>query len=148
MSLKWRSTAGPMGIVRSSAPSFAASFAALPRVRRLVPKPGIVTAQMKGGGSPSSTHVFAQTRSASVESSPPETPTTSRFAPVCSMRLASPAVWMLKISWQRSDRTAASEGTKGRGASRAWRRSGDSGAAGSGTRVTVAADAASLKLVQ
>ena len=51
---------------------------------------------------PSRSHVLTATSSASVESSPPETPMFSGVpAGSCSIRLASPAHWMPKISAQR-----------------------------------------------
>ena len=44
--------------------------------------------------------------------------------PVCSSRLASPAVWIAKISWQRSSSVAGSAGTKGCGSTARTRRCG------------------------
>ena len=56
--------------------------------------------------------VLAQTKSAKVESKPPEIPTTTVLQWVCTKRLASPAIWMAKISSQRSSNSLP-WGTKG-----------------------------------
>ena len=51
---------------------------------------------------PSLSKVLTQTNNASVESSPPEIPTTAVFAPVCTRRCARPAIWIENTSSQRS----------------------------------------------
>ena len=100
----------------------------------LVPKAGIVTARMPARSRPRRSNVRTQTSSASVESSPPERPSSTRFAPTCSSRRARPAVWIEKTSWQRSSSVAGSEGTKGWGSTERTRRWGDG--AGMGSRGT------------
>ena len=101
--------------VRSVAPSSSARRSALPLVRAVVPKPGIVTAMRLARGRLSRSSAFADISMASVESSPPETPTTSCFEQVCSIRFLSPIAAMVKISSQRSERVELSSGTKGVG---------------------------------
>ena len=92
-----------MSISRSSLPQRAARGArAVSSVRALVPKPGMVTASTSPRGRPSRSSVRAQTSRASVESRPPERPSTSRREPVCSSRRARPAVWIENTSRQRS----------------------------------------------
>ncbi len=55
------------------------------------------------------------TSKASVESSPPEIPTTRHLQPVARRRCASPATWMLTISSQRRSISLSSHGTNGWG---------------------------------
>ena len=62
-------------------------------------------------GSPSRSIAWAQTSSAWVESSPPETPMTTFSIPVNWSRLASPWTWMLNTSAQRWSRVRGSDGT-------------------------------------
>src|SRR5882762_10526663 len=56
-------------------------------------------------GSFSSSSARAQTRSAWVESSPPETPMTSFLVPVACMRVTRPCTWMRYTSSQRRSRS-------------------------------------------
>ena len=88
MSAKCASTAGPMGILRSFAPTASQSFSAFDLVRCEVPKPGMVTAVTAERGSPNRSQAPAATSSARVESSPPERATTSPLMPVFSIRTA------------------------------------------------------------
>ena len=62
-------------------------------------------------GSFSSSIARAQTISACVESSPPETPITRRLVPVARMRVTSPWTWMRYTSSQRASRVRGSLGT-------------------------------------
>ena len=62
----------------------------------------------------SKSNVITVTKRASVESSPPEIPTTAVLACACTIRLARPAVCIWKISSQRS-RKAAPSGVNGCG---------------------------------
>ena len=65
-------------------------------------------------GSPRRSIARAQTSSACVESSPPETPITTFLIPVNWSRLASPCTWMWNTSSQRSSRVRGSDGTYGK----------------------------------
>jgi len=64
---------------------------ALLYVLSVVPKPGIVMPRISLDGLPISFIASTATRSASVESRPPEMPITQPFEPTCSSLLASPA---------------------------------------------------------
>ena len=66
--------------VRRVAPIRSARMTALFLVRSVVPKQGIVTAKISVLGRPRRSAVFAATKSASVESKPPEMPITIFFA--------------------------------------------------------------------
>lgn len=99
---------------------------ALLRVLSVVPNPGMVTARMSDAGRPRSRQARAQMSRASVESSPPEMPITSRWTRACSILLAIPAVWMEMISSQRSSRCSGT-GRKGRGGLKAYSRPGEAG---------------------
>ncbi len=83
-----------MSISSAVAPTARISCQAWLRVRLLVAKPGIVKASTLRRGSFSSSIARAQTISACVESSPPETPITSFFVPAARMRVARPCTWM------------------------------------------------------
>ena len=76
---------------------------ALPRVRSVVPSPGMVTAMMRRRSRPSRSTAWAATSSAWVESWPPETPITARrdSAGSASRRRASDVAWMRNTSRQR-----------------------------------------------
>ena len=63
-------------------------------VRLVVPKPGMVMATMPARGRSRMSKALAVTSSASVESSPPETPIVTWRTPVCFSRLASAVDWM------------------------------------------------------
>lgn len=101
MSAKCRRQHSEMGISRSSTPRRRHMVTALSCVLSVVPKPGIVTARMSEAGRFSARQAREQMSRASVESSPPEMPMTSRCAQVCSILLARPAVWMEMISSHR-----------------------------------------------
>ncbi len=79
-----------------------------------VAKPGIVTPRMLARGRPRLSIAWHATRSACVESRPPETPMTSRSMPVADNRVASPCTWMRNASEQRSARRSGDAGTKGK----------------------------------
>ena len=70
-------------------PRYSISATELFFVRSVVPNPGIVIPVTVSGESPRSLTACAHTSSASVESSPPDTPTTTHLLFVASMRLAS-----------------------------------------------------------
>ena len=76
---------------RAVTPSCRIKAQALPRVRLLVPKPGIVKAPMRWRGTAKASIVLQVTSRDSVESSPPEMPMDTGGLPMCSSRLASPA---------------------------------------------------------
>ena len=95
-------TASAIEISRTSVPRSFMMVNALLYVLSVVPKPGIVTAMIFFVSRPSILKVSTQTSSASVESRPPEIPTTAVLAWACSILFARPAVWILKISSQRS----------------------------------------------
>ena len=109
----WRHAA-LMSISRSSAPEAAASRRALVRVRSVVPKPG-----QGRGENPRA----RQTQKVEGPRARPAGPGSSRARPrgpgprgegrVCSRRRARPAVWMEKISRQRSSRVARIAGHEG-----------------------------------
>ena len=80
-------------------------------VRLVVPNPGMVIPVTVAEGRPRFFTACADTRSASVESSPPETPTTTHLLFVASMRLASAVTCIWKISRLRSLRLL--DGTNG-----------------------------------
>ena len=84
-------------------------------MRSVVQKQGMVTAMMSLAGRSSSRMATAVMSTARVESSPPDSPTTTAAARVCSMRFFSPKAAILRISSHRSARPAASSGTKGVG---------------------------------
>ena len=107
------SQAGRMSISRSSAPAGARRGArALSRVRAVVPKPGIVTARMPARGRPRRSNVRTQTSSASVESRPPDRPSTTR----CDARRARAAARGRRSGSRRSRGSArrASRGPRAR----------------------------------
>ena len=79
-----------IGMMRSVAPKQSMSSRALSYVRFVVPKPGMVIAMMFSLGRLHISNACAVTISASVESSPPEMPTTAVFMPVLRRRVASP----------------------------------------------------------
>ena len=64
-------------------------------------------------GTARASNVLQATSSASVESSPPETPMATAGLPMCSSRRARPATWVLKISSQRSRNCSWPRGTNG-----------------------------------
>ena len=66
-------------------------------------------------GIPNRSKAFTVTNSASVESSPPEIPTTALFAWVCARRFFSPCACISKISSQRFSRSVLLPGTNGIG---------------------------------
>ena len=66
--------------------------------------------------SPIISTAFAATRSASVESSPPEMPITNDLQPVCRRRFFKPSAWIVRISSHLRARSPQSSGTKGSGA--------------------------------
>ena len=115
MSAKCCSTALPMFTSRKSVPSSAASSSALERVRLVVPKQGMVTAKIPLRSRPSRSKALAVMRTARVESSPPDSPTTAQGALVCSSRFLRPRAAMVRISSQRSPRRDSSVGRKGVG---------------------------------
>ena len=115
MSSKWTFTARPMSMVFRVQPSRSARSTALDLVRSVVPKQGMVTAMMSVAGRWSICMATAVMRTARVESSPPESPTTAVLAPVCSSRFLRPRAATYKISLHRSARSALSAGTKGVG---------------------------------
>ena len=115
MSAKCWRTAAVMSTSRSVAPRASESRSALPFVRLVVPKPGMVMARMPSRGRPSRSKARWQTSSASVESSPPDTPMTARRARMWAMRWARACAWIEKTSSQRSARACLSAGTKGMG---------------------------------
>ena len=90
MSAKCRRTAAVMSISRKVTPICSQSFSALERVRFVVPKQGMDTATMSFRLRPRRSIVRAATSSARQLSSPPETPTTTAFARVCSTRFFRP----------------------------------------------------------
>ena len=91
-----------MLISRMSHPSSSISVVELLFVRFVVPNPGIVIPVTVSGGSPRFFTACADTRSASVESSPPDTPTTIHDACVASILLCRPATCIAKIDRHRS----------------------------------------------
>ena len=62
---------------------------------------------------PKSSKVLTTTKSANVESSPPEIPITAFLRLVCSKRLAKAEAWILNISLHLSSLSCSFEGTKG-----------------------------------
>ena len=64
---------------------------------------------------PSISKALAVMRSARVESSPPEIPTTALLAPVWARRFFKPMAWIVKISSQRAVLSFSFDGTKGAG---------------------------------
>jgi hypothetical protein len=90
MSAKCCFTAAPIGTVRNVTPSASANFSAFDRVRPLVPKPGIVTANAIDLGNPARSNPFNITSRASVESNPPDKPITADFARAATNLRASP----------------------------------------------------------
>ena len=62
---------------------------------------------------PAMSNAFAVTSSASVESKPPEIPTTAVLEWVCTRRFFSPIAWIIRISSQRFSLSAIFCGTKG-----------------------------------
>ena len=113
MSAKCWRTASTMLTSRSVAPSASAMTVALPCVRSVVPKPGMVTAMMPERSIPRMSKARAQTSSASVESSPPDTPMTAVCECVCASLFARPCAWIASTSSQRSLRLETLAGTKG-----------------------------------
>ena len=83
----------PNDVIRSTA---------LVCVRSVVPNPGIVTPIIPLRSQPSLSKVFTQTNNASVESKPPDIPTTALLALVCTNRCANPDTCIENISSQRS----------------------------------------------
>ena len=81
-----------MLISLKSHPNSLISSTAFKYVLSVVPKPGIVTACIPFLSSPNASKAFTVTRSANVESRPPEIPITTFEHPVCSRRLLSPQV--------------------------------------------------------
>ena len=75
----------------------------------------MVTAMIPAGSLPRDWNARAVTMRASVESRPPERPTTAAGQPMCASRFRRPAVCRESISSQRSSRSRGSEGTNGRG---------------------------------
>ena len=71
------------------------SAQALALVELPVAKPGMVNARMLVRGRPSRSIARAATISAWVESSPPETPITTRSVLIARSRWTSPSTWML-----------------------------------------------------
>ncbi|MNE41511.1 hypothetical protein D3C80_1355870 [compost metagenome] len=94
------SAAGRMSI---SAPVTARAFIsaqALDFVPSDVAKPGMVKARIPVRGSFNRSKARQATRSAWVESRPPETPITRAFDPVAAIRRIRPWTWILKASKQ------------------------------------------------
>ncbi|KAF5083545.1 hypothetical protein DSECCO2_87970 [anaerobic digester metagenome] len=87
-----------MSTVFRVAPSRSAKITALFFVRSVVPKQGMVTATMSVMGRSSIFRARPVISTASVESSPPDRPTTAVFAPVCSSRCLRPRDAINKIS--------------------------------------------------
>ena len=116
MSLKWLRTLAEISTVFSTAPIRSARITALFLVRSVVPKQGIVTAMMSVMGRSSIFMARPVTSTASVESSPPESPTTAVLAPVCRSLCFKPREAMRRISRHRSSRSSFPSGTKGMGA--------------------------------
>ena len=83
-------------------PSSSQSFTALDFVRFVVPKQGIVTHWICFRLRPQRSNARTHTRSASVLSSPPEMPSTTVFACVCSIRFLRPCDWMRRIASARA----------------------------------------------
>ena len=79
----------------------------------LVANPGSVYASTFVRGSPRSSMHRTATRSACVESRPPDTPITTFLIPVARRRVARPPRWIAYTSAQRSSRSLVSAGTKG-----------------------------------
>ncbi len=127
MSEKCCSTALLIGISIAETPSSRIISVALPCVRPVVPKPGIVMPVIPLRSSPRMSKAFTATSSASVESSPPDMPTVRCLHPVASRRCTSPAACMEDISSQRDARPSESEGTNGVGSMVRMRQSLTSG---------------------
>ena len=79
-----------MSVSAAVTPSAFISAQALDFVRSVVAKAGRVQARMLARGRPSASKAWAATNSAWVESSPPETPMTTRLIPVASSRWRRP----------------------------------------------------------
>ena len=116
ISLKWLRTEAEMSTVRRVAPICSARMTALFFVRSVVPKQGMVTATISVMGRSSIFMASPVMSTASVESRPPERPTTAVLAPVCSSRCLRPRDAMSKISRHRASRSSLPSGTKGWGA--------------------------------
>ena len=82
-----------MSIVSSLSPSPSARSSAFPRVRFVVPKPGIVYTCTPARPSPRRSNAVTVTSSASALSSPPESPITAWRQPIAASRRASPTTW-------------------------------------------------------
>ena len=106
ISLKCWMQASFMLTSRMVTPNDAIKSTALVWVRSVVPNPGIVTPIIPLRFQPSLSNVFTQTSNASVESRPPDMPTTALLALVCSKRCANPDTCMENISSQRSSNAA------------------------------------------
>ena len=115
ISRKWIFTASFISTSINVAPRHFMRFTALSYVLSVVPNPGIVTAAISLWSFPSRSKAFTVTRSASVESRPPDIPITAVLQLVCSNRFFSPIAWIIKISSQRLSLSFLSAGTKGAG---------------------------------
>ena len=87
-----------MSISAPVTPSAVISAQALDFVASEVANAGMVNASMSVLGRSSRSKARQATSRAWVESSPPDTPITSDFAPVAVMRRISPWTWMLNAS--------------------------------------------------
>ena len=87
-------------MTRTSAPICSATMMALDLVRLEVPKQGRVQATTLVEGRPIFFTAMAQTITHSVESTPPEMPTTQWSSPAYCIRLMRPETWMSSIRSQ------------------------------------------------
>ena len=117
ISEKWIFTAFLMSTSTNVAPRHSISFTALSYVRSVVPNPGMVTAMIPLRSLPDKSNARTVTRSARVESSPPEIPTTA-LAFVCSKRFFNPIAWIIRISSHRLSLVFLSPGTNGAGSTK------------------------------
>ena len=97
-------------------PSSSQSLTALDFVRFVVPKHGMVTHRISFRLRPARSNARTHTSSASVLSNPPEIPSTTVFACVCSSRFLSPCDWMRRIASARARSCSSYGGTNGLGA--------------------------------
>lgn len=101
---------------RTLTPSSSQSLTALDFVRFVVPKHGMVTHRISFRLRPARSNARTHTSSASVLSNPPEIPSTTVFACVCSSRFLSPCDWMRRIASARARSCSSYGGTNGLGA--------------------------------
>ena len=102
MSAKCCLTESTMLISLISHPRSSMSLWEFPFVLPVVPKPGMVIPIRVFDGSPRFFTAWADTRSARVESSPPDTPTTMQAAWVASSLLSRPATCILNMDFALS----------------------------------------------